>query len=103
MQRYCALVELGVEEGRSVRAADVVARLDDVHLSFAGVKAVNGVSFEVRPGELFAIIGPNGAGKTSLFNVLSGVYRPQQGEIVLRGDPAARVADRIAQRLIGRG
>ncbi|GAA1449008.1 ABC transporter ATP-binding protein [Mycobacterium cookii] len=63
-----------------------VARLDDVHLSFAGVKAVNGVSFEVRPSELFAIIGPNGAGKTSLFNVLSGVYRPQQGSVEFMGE-----------------
>lgn len=63
-----------------------VARLDDVHLSFAGVKAVNGVSFEVNPGELFAIIGPNGAGKTSLFNVLSGVYRPQQGSVEFLGE-----------------
>ena len=63
-----------------------VARLDDVHLAFAGVKAVNGVSFEVRPGELFAIIGPNGAGKTSLFNVLSGVYRPQQGSVEFMGE-----------------
>ncbi|MBD8868424.1 ABC transporter ATP-binding protein [Nocardioides donggukensis] len=63
-----------------------VARLDDVHLSFAGVKAVNGVSFEVNPGELFAIIGPNGAGKTSLFNVLSGVYRPQQGSVRFLGE-----------------
>lgn len=76
-----------------------VARLDDVHLSFAGVKAVNGVSFEVHPGELFAIIGPNGAGKTSLFNVLSGVYRPQQGSVEFLGEsilgakPAA-IADR---------
>jgi branched-chain amino acid transport system ATP-binding protein len=51
----------------------------DVHLSFAGVKAINGVTFTVMPKELFAIIGPNGAGKTSIFNVLSGVYRPQQG------------------------
>ena len=66
-------------------SADPVARLDDVHLSFAGVKAVNGVSFEVNPDELFAIIGPNGAGKTSLFNVLSGVYRPQQGSVELLG------------------
>ena len=64
---------------------DPVARLEDVHLSFAGVKAVNGVSFEVSPGELFAIIGPNGAGKTSLFNVLSGVYRPQQGSVEFLG------------------
>ena len=71
--------------GQTTGAAPV-ARLDDVHLSFAGVKAVNGVSFEVRPGELFAIIGPNGAGKTSLFNVLSGVYRPQQGSVEFMGE-----------------
>src|SRR5688572_1332804 len=56
-----------------------IARLRDVRLSFAGVTAIDGVSFDVMPGELFAIIGPNGAGKTSTFNVLSGVYRPQQG------------------------
>ncbi|MDP3891076.1 ABC transporter ATP-binding protein [Nocardioides sp.] len=63
-----------------------VARLTDVHLAFKGVKAVNGVSFEVHPGELFSIIGPNGAGKTSLFNVLSGVYRPQQGSVEFLGE-----------------
>ena len=65
--------------------SDPVARLDDIHLSFAGVKAIDGVSLEVRPGELFAIIGPNGAGKTSLFNVMSGVYRPQQGTVEFLG------------------
>jgi len=63
-----------------------VASFRDVRLSFAGVKAIDGVSFEVRPGELFAIIGPNGAGKTSTFNVLSGVYRPQQGEAEFLGE-----------------
>jgi branched-chain amino acid transport system ATP-binding protein len=74
-----------------------IARLEDVHLSFKGVKAVNGVTFEVRPGELFAIIGPNGAGKTSLFNVLSGVYRPQQGSVELLGqDILGRKPHRIA-------
>ena len=66
--------------------SEQVAKLDDVHLSFAGVKAIDGVSFEVRPGELFAIIGPNGAGKTSLFNVMSGVYRPQQGSVEFLGE-----------------
>ena len=43
------------------------------------------MSFDVRPRELFAVIGPNGAGKTSIFNCLNGVYRPQEGSIVLDG------------------
>ncbi|HWJ65542.1 MAG TPA: ABC transporter ATP-binding protein [Nocardioides sp.] len=62
-----------------------VLQFDDVHLSFGAVKAVNGVSFTVGENELFAVIGPNGAGKTSIFNVLSGVYRPQRGTVVLDG------------------
>jgi len=62
-----------------------VLEFDDVHLSFGAVKAVNGVSFMVEENELFAVIGPNGAGKTSIFNVLSGVYRPQSGRVVLDG------------------
>ncbi len=57
----------------------------DVTLRFAGVTAVNGVSFTVEPGELLAIIGPNGAGKTSIFNILSGVYQPQQGGVRFAG------------------
>ena len=63
-----------------------IASMRDVHLSFSGVSAIKGVSFEVFPGELFAIIGPNGAGKTSLFNVLSGVYRPQRGSVEFLGE-----------------
>jgi branched-chain amino acid transport system ATP-binding protein len=58
---------------------------DDVRLSFAGVKAIDGISFTVGRHELFAIIGPNGAGKTSVFNVLSGVYRPQGGRVLFDG------------------
>ena len=65
---------------------DPVARVDNVRLSFKGVTAIDGVSFEVHPDELFAIIGPNGAGKTSLFNVLSGVYRPQEGSVEFLGE-----------------
>lgn len=56
-----------------------------ISLSFAGVRALDGVSLAVPKGMLFAVIGPNGAGKTSLFNCISGVYRPQQGGIVLDG------------------
>ncbi|WP_327006161.1 ABC transporter ATP-binding protein [Dactylosporangium sp. NBC_01737] len=58
-------------------------RFEDVRLSFAGVKAIDGVSFTVAKDELFAVIGPNGAGKTSIFNVISGVYRPQKGRVML--------------------
>jgi branched-chain amino acid transport system ATP-binding protein len=62
-----------------------ILEFHDVRLSFAGVRAIDGVSFTVGRGELFAIIGPNGAGKTSIFNVLSGVYRPQSGRVVFDG------------------
>jgi branched-chain amino acid transport system ATP-binding protein len=62
-----------------------VLEFDAVQLSFAGVKAIDGVSFTVGGNELFAIIGPNGAGKTSIFNVLSGVYRPQSGRVTFAG------------------
>jgi branched-chain amino acid transport system ATP-binding protein len=63
-------------------AVTPILRFEDVRLQFAGVKAIDGVSFEVGRHELFAVIGPNGAGKTSIFNVISGVYRPQSGRIV---------------------
>jgi branched-chain amino acid transport system ATP-binding protein len=63
------------------RRGEPVVSVRDVELSFAGVTALGGVSFDVAEDELFAIIGPNGAGKTSIFNVLSGVYRPQVGTV----------------------
>ena len=56
-------------------------RIDDIHLSFGGVKAINGVSIDVARGSIHAIIGPNGAGKTSIFNCISGVYKPQRGAV----------------------
>ncbi len=60
--------------------------VDDIHLSFKGVKAIAGVSFHVDNGELFAIIGPNGAGKTSLFNSINQVYDPERGDIRWKGE-----------------
>jgi len=59
--------------------------LDGISLSFKGVKAITDVSFKVGEGEMFAIIGPNGAGKTSIFNSISQVYRPQEGDIRWKG------------------
>lgn len=60
--------------------------VEDIHLSFKGVKAIDGVTFSVDDRELFAIIGPNGAGKTSLFNSINQVYRPQEGDIRWKGE-----------------
>jgi branched-chain amino acid transport system ATP-binding protein len=64
-------------------AVEPVLALSGVTLRFGGVTALDDVSFDVRPGELFAVIGPNGAGKTSIFNCVNGVYRPQQGSVRL--------------------
>jgi len=57
-----------------------------ITLRFGGVTAIQDVSFHVGEGELFSIIGPNGAGKTSIFNTISQVYRPQEGDIRWKGE-----------------
>jgi branched-chain amino acid transport system ATP-binding protein len=83
--------------------AEPILQVDDVHLSFAGIRALRAVSFDVGAGELFAIIGPNGAGKTSLFNCLSGLYRPQRGSIRFLGRQLVGAKpDRIARARIAR-
>lgn len=58
----------------------------DLALHFGGLKAVDGVSFSVRHGEIFAIIGPNGAGKTTIFNMVSRIYAPTRGKIELESN-----------------
>ena len=69
-----------------VNAANALLEVEDITLRFGGVTAISRVSFDVQPGELFAIIGPNGAGKTSIFNTISQVYEPQQGDIRFQGE-----------------
>jgi branched-chain amino acid transport system ATP-binding protein len=71
--------------------SDVILEIVDVHLSFAGIMAIDGVSLRVHNGELFAVIGPNGAGKTSIFNCISGVYRPQKGAVRFLGNDLTRM------------
>ena len=72
-------------------AANPVLEIDGVTLAFGGVTALNGVSFTVAPGTITSVIGPNGAGKTSLFNTISGFYRPGSGRIRFRGNEITRL------------
>ncbi|MBN2124958.1 MAG: ABC transporter ATP-binding protein [Deltaproteobacteria bacterium] len=72
----------GFPEGAT---AEPQLRVEDLNLFFGGIRALQGVDFEVFPREIFSIIGPNGAGKTSIFNCLSGLYHPQNGRVVFEG------------------
>ena len=54
-------------------------------ISFGGLRAVDGFEMQIEKGQLYGLIGPNGAGKTTVFNMLTGVYKPDDGSIVLDG------------------
>jgi branched-chain amino acid transport system ATP-binding protein len=72
-------------------------------VNFGGIRAVDGVSFDVVPGEVFTIIGPNGAGKTTIFNLISRIYDPSQGRLVFKDEDITRVPPHeIARRGIAR-
>ena len=84
-------------------AAAPLLQVDGVTLAFGGVKALTGVSFDVQPGSITAVIGPNGAGKTSLFNTISGFYRPTGGSIRFKGQDITRIpAPQRARMGLGR-
>jgi len=61
-------------------------QIDNLGVQFGGIKAVDGVSFELQQGEVFSIIGPNGAGKTTIFNLISRIYDPSAGRIFFQGE-----------------
>jgi branched-chain amino acid transport system ATP-binding protein len=72
-------------------------------INFGGIRALDGVSFAVEPGEVFTIIGPNGAGKTTIFNLISRIYDPHQGRVTFDGEDITRVPPhQIARRGIAR-
>jgi len=78
-------------------------RIENLSISFGGLKAVNNVSFNVEPNSIFSIIGPNGSGKTTIFNLISGIYHPSNGRIILEGeDMVGKTPDRIARKGIAR-
>jgi branched-chain amino acid transport system ATP-binding protein len=76
---------------------------DGLVINFGGIRAVDGVSFEVEQGQVFTIIGPNGAGKTTIFNLVSRIYDPSAGTLVFCDEDITRVAPHeIARRGIAR-
>ncbi|MBE3023898.1 MULTISPECIES: ABC transporter ATP-binding protein [Janthinobacterium] len=77
--------------------------INNLSKSFGGVHAVQDVSFTVKEGNIHSVIGPNGAGKTTLFNLITGVYTPTRGEILLNGENvAAMPPDALARRGMSR-
>jgi len=74
-----------------IAVGNVLLSVENVSLSFGGVKAVSNVSFDIRKGEIRAIIGPNGAGKTSMLNIINGFYQPQEGQITFKGETRAKM------------
>ena len=75
----------------------------NVSLKFGGITALNNVNFEVKPKTLYAIIGPNGAGKTSIFNCISGIYRPTEGSVTYGDNDIANLRpDQVADLGIAR-
>ena len=78
-------------------------KADGLAINFGGIRALDGVSFEVATGEVFTIIGPNGAGKTTIFNLISRIYDPSEGRMTFCGEDITRVPPHeIARRGIAR-
>ena len=84
-------------------AAAPLLKVSDLRKSYGAIRAVDGVSFEVRPGEIFGVIGPNGSGKTTLFNSMLGQIRPDAGRIELQGEDVTHLGPlALNRRGVGR-
>nr|WP_314086695.1 ABC transporter ATP-binding protein [uncultured Shinella sp.] len=73
-------------------------QIEGLGIDFGGLRAVNDVGFSLKPGEIVSVIGPNGAGKTTLFNMISGVYAPARGRVVLDGEDVTRMPPHLLAR-----
>ncbi|NPU83606.1 MAG: ABC transporter ATP-binding protein [Syntrophaceae bacterium] len=78
-------------------------RVENLSIAFGGLKAVHEVGFRVEKNRIFSIIGPNGSGKTTIFNLISGIYRPDGGKVFLEGEKLTGLSpDRVARRGVAR-
>ena len=78
-------------------------KIEDISIHFGGVKAIDGLSLDIKPGQLVGIIGPNGAGKTTLFNVINGYLEPDKGKLVFNGaDSTSLAPNQLCKMGVGR-
>jgi len=84
-------------------SAEPILRIQQVSKRFGGLQALSHVTFDLPPGQILGLIGPNGAGKTTLFNCINGVYTPEEGRVIFRGqDITGRKPYHVAQRGLAR-
>ena len=90
-------------QGRKFKIGKPILELKNISLSFGGVKAITNISFNVLEHEIRALIGPNGAGKSSLLNCINGIYKPQEGKVLFKGEVLDKITPNIiAQKGISR-
>ena len=90
-------------QGRKFKIGKAILEVKNISLSFGGVKAITNTSFNVFEHEIRALIGPNGAGKSSLLNCINGIYKPQEGEILFKGEVIEKITPNImAQKGVSR-
>ena len=90
-------------QGRKFKIGKPILEVKNISLSFGGVKAITNISFNVLEHEIRALIGPNGAGKSSLLNCINGIYKPQEGQILFKGEVLDKITPNfIAQKGISR-
>ena len=81
----------------------IILQSDRLSIAFGGVRAIDGVNLAIESGQVYSIIGPNGSGKTTLFNLVSGIYMPDDGSIRLAGEVVTGLApDQLARRGLSR-
>jgi branched-chain amino acid transport system ATP-binding protein len=90
-------------QSRKFKIGKPILEVKNISLSFGGVKAITNISFNVLEHEIRALIGPNGAGKSSLLNCINGIYKPQEGQILFKGEVLDKITPNIiAQKGISR-
>ncbi|MGC2642920.1 MAG: ATP-binding cassette domain-containing protein, partial [Pseudolabrys sp.] len=81
----------------------IILQTDRLSVAFGGVRAIDGVNLAIESGQVYSVIGPNGSGKTTLFNLVSGIYTPDDGSIRLAGEMVTGLTpDQLARRGLSR-